>query len=303
MITIDRGSLSFVVLALWCSMACTESPEGPPVDAAAGPASPYMGETPPETEAVVFAPAVVSEAGRYEYALSIHPDGDRLLFSAETPEKGAAVFQSRVDNGVWTTPARVDLSEGAHKSEMEAFFSPDGERIFFAPYSKGMDVRIWTAAVTDTGYADPRPLGSPVADDPSFYPVQAADGSLTYTNLAEGAVYRTTFADGLVTGSEPAGLDKGGHAFPAPDGSFMLLDSASLDSDEQRDIFVAFRADDGSWGPPQPLGPEVNTEHSETCPSLSPDGRFLFFSRYDEPEGVSQIYWISAEVIERKQPV
>jgi hypothetical protein len=37
--------------------------------------------------------------------------------------------------------------------------------------------------------------------------------------------------------------------------------------------------------------------HSETCPSLSPDGRYLFFSRYNEPGGLSNIYWISSAVI------
>ena len=47
------------------------------------------------------------------------------------------------------------------------------------------------------------------------------------------------------------------------------------------------------------LGPEVNTEYAETCPTLSHDGRFLFFSRYDEENGVSNIYWIQSNVIAR----
>jgi hypothetical protein len=47
------------------------------------------------------------------------------------------------------------------------------------------------------------------------------------------------------------------------------------------------------------LGPGVNTEFSETCPSLSPDGRFIFFSRYNEPNEVSNIYWVSASVLDR----
>jgi hypothetical protein len=42
----------------------------------------------------------------------------------------------------------------------------------------------------------------------------------------------------------------------------------------------------------------VNTEFAETCPSLSPDGEFIFFSRYNEPEGRSNIYWISANLMQ-----
>lgn len=263
----------------------------------------YLGLEIPTTEAVVFAPGVVSQPGRYEYALSIHPAGDRLLFTVESPDEGASVQQARVTNGEWTSPARADLTDGARKHEMEAFFGIDGDRIFFAPYSKGMDVRIWTADVTPEGFVQPRVLGGPIAEDPSFYPVQAADGSLFYTNLAKRSVWRATLDNGEVSQAREAGFELGGHAFPSPDGRFVLMDSAALGSDEQRDIFVSFRNDDGSWGTQKPLGPSVNTEYSETCPSLSPDGEFLFFSRYDEPGGISDIYWISSEVIGLVAPV
>lgn len=263
----------------------------------------YMGETPPTTEAVIFAPGKVSIEGRYEYAMSIHPEGNRLLFSVEFPEEGASVHSSWIQNGSWTIPQAVNLTDGARKNEMEAFYAPDGARIFFAPFSKGMDVRIWTAEVTPEGFQNPQPLGKPVAADPSFYPVSAADGSLYYTNLAKRKIYRATMKSGVITGAEPAGIDLGGHAFPSPNGKFMVLDSASLDSEDQRDIFVAFRNDDGTWGSPRPLGPTVNTEYSETCPSLSPDGRYLFFSRYNEPDELSNIYWVSSDVIELLAPV
>ena len=301
---INRWWLSMVVCA--CVSCGGQGPSGaggseptPPT-----PEASYLGLTPPTTEAIVFAPGVVSKPGSYEYALSIHPAGNRFLFTVECPDEGATVHQSRFENGVWTPPKRVDLSGGARKHEMEAFFGADGDRIFFAPYSKGMDVRIWTAGVTPDGlFVDARALAGPVADDPSFYPVQGTDGSLFYTNLAKRSIWRATIDNGDVTGARDAGLERGGHAFPSPDGRFVLVDSASLDSDEQRDIYVSFRNDDGTWGEARPLGPSVNTEYSETCPSLSPDGRYLFFSRYNEPGGVSDIYWISAEVITAAAPV
>jgi Tol biopolymer transport system component len=288
------------------ALACSgpvEVDDGDEVGGLTAMSGPYLGETPPTTEAVVFAPGKVSIAGRYEYAMSIHPAGDRLIFTVEVPDKGASVHGSSIHDGSWTKPGPVDLTGGAKRNEMEAFFSPDGKRVFFAVYCQGMDVRIWAAEVTPKGFCDPHPLGEPVAQDPSFYPVQANDGSLYYTNLAERAVFRAILENGEVTSAESAGLERGGHAFPSPDGSFMVLDSASLDSKEQRDIFVAFRTDDGSWGSPWPLGPAVNTEHSETCPALSPDGKYLFFSRYNEPGGISNIYWVSSEVIKLAAPV
>jgi len=297
--TVPRAVIPILALAAVACSDPTPSVVAPEPEDPAAVADSYLGEPPPTTEAVVFAPGRVSIAGRYEYAMSIHPAGDRLLFTVEVPDRGAAVYQSRKEHGAWSAPAPVDLTGGARKHEMEAFFSPDGARVFFAPYAKGMDVRIWTADVTPTGFQHPQPLGGPVAADPSFYPVQAVDGSLFYTNLAQRAIFRAVLDGGRVTSAGPAGLEMGGHAFPSPDGRFILLDSASLDTEDQRDIYVAFSNDDGSWGPPRPLGTEVNTEFSETCPALSPDGRYLFFSRYNEPGGISDLYWISSEIIQR----
>jgi hypothetical protein len=44
------------------------------------------------------------------------------------------------------------------------------------------------------------------------------------------------------------------------------------------DIYLSHRMPDGSWGPPLNLGNAINTEFVESSPSLSPDGRVLFFA-------------------------
>jgi hypothetical protein len=43
---------------------------------------------------------------------------------------------------------------------------------------------------------------------------------------------------------------------------------------------ISFRAKDGSWAVPQHLGHEFNTVEGEGPISFSPDGKDLFFSRY-----------------------
>ena len=62
------------------------------------------------------------------------------------------------------------------------------------------------------------------------------------------------------------------------------------------DLFVAFRTADGDWGEAYNLGDTVNTPATNFCPSLSPDGKYLFFATYQD------IYWVSADVIHRLQP-
>jgi hypothetical protein len=44
------------------------------------------------------------------------------------------------------------------------------------------------------------------------------------------------------------------------------------------DIYYIKMLPDGKWGTPKNLGDEINTEYDEMCPSISPDGKTLYFS-------------------------
>jgi len=77
---------------------------------------------------------------------------------------------------------------------------------------------------------------------------------------------------------------------------------------------VSFRGDDGAWGPPRNLGPEVNSSAEENRPSVTLDGRYFFFTsnRASEVElppgmpparsmpgnGSRDIYWMTAGFLE-----
>jgi len=293
-----RLSARLAVIAL---LACAIVPPAP-VLAAEGPAGPYLGQTPPGMTAEVFAPGVVSVTGRYEYGLAVSPDGGRILFTAQTADDAVRVMQARLVDGAWTGPAPLSLAGGARKDEMEAFFSPDGRRVYFAPYDEGMDVRIWSVEVDGDAWRDPAPLAGSIADQPAFYPTCAADGTLYYTDIAERRPYRARRGDDGDWAAEPLAVDYGGHCFPAPDQSFVLLDARDEDGFGKGDIHVAFADGAGGWSRPVNLGIGVNTAYSESCPSLSADGGILFFSRYDEEDERSQIYWVDAAVVERARP-
>jgi hypothetical protein len=76
------------------------------------------------------------------------------------------------------------------------------------------------------------------------------------------------------------------------------------------DLYVSFRQTDGAWGEPIDLGPDVNSGMLDYCPTVTPDGRYLFFSRRrsDPPDsgwgGVvdGDVYRVDAAVIERLRP-
>ena len=61
------------------------------------------------------------------------------------------------------------------------------------------------------------------------------------------------------------------------------------------DIWVSQRASlDDPWGPPQNLGPNINSKDNDIAPDISPDGHWLFFSSNRPPASPSgaQI-WVS----------
>ncbi len=256
----------------------------------------YLDQSPPGDSAVIFAPGLVSVEGRYEFAVSFSPDVQELLVTGVVPGRPAGLLHFSATDSGWIGPREVRLADGQRAEEMEAFFTPDGSRIYFAPYDQGRDVRIWAVDRDEEGWGSPRQLGPPVADDPAFYPTTTADGVIYYSNISEEGIFRATVYGDSVSEVRDTGLEAM-HAFIAPDESFVLIDVRE-DGHDNADIFVAFRQEDGSWSPPVNLGPGVNTEFDETCPSLSPDGRFIFFSRYNEPNGVANVYWVSASVIQ-----
>jgi Tol biopolymer transport system component len=290
-----KGMLSSIICVLALLGGCGENADLPVPDPSA---QLYFSQQPPGDQATIFAPGIVSITGRYEYALSVSPDGSEIFFSAEVPDQLAAIFHSQLGDTGWAAPRKVSLTGNQKKAEIEAFFTPDGRKIYFAPYDEGMDVKIWVVDRSEEGWREPRELGPPLTDDPAFFPTATLEGTIYYSNLAEGRVFRATMDGDAVQSVEDAGLEFGGHAIIAPDESFVLVDGSQGD-DKNADIFVAFRDDSGGWTTPVSLGPEVNTEYIETCPTLSHDGNYLFFSRYNEEGERSNIYWIESAVIAR----
>ncbi|MGE5636347.1 MAG: hypothetical protein ACM3UV_05325 [Nocardioidaceae bacterium] len=124
---------------------------------------------------------------------------------------------------------------------------------------------------------------------------------LTFVAAAALAVAITTPAQGhgrdvaawspateLVAVNGPA-LD--GCPFPSRDGLRLYIASTRPGGFGGLDVWVAERASERSpWEAPVNLGPQVNTEHNEFCPSPGRNGRFMFVSNRPGGCGGGDIY-------------
>ena len=82
-----------------------------------------------------------------------------------------------------------------------------------------------------------------------------------------------------------------GCPFPTLDGRRLYIASTRPGGFGGIDIWVAERPDrHAPWGAPVNLGPQINTEHNEFCPSPGPGGRFMFVSNRPGGCGLGDIY-------------
>jgi hypothetical protein len=273
--------------------------------------SPWPGSTPE-----LFAPGVVNTDG-VEINLVFNRDLTEIFFS-RTVDTVFFIYTSRLEDGKWTTPEHLGLyPEDVRAEAVDMALSPDGQSLYFLGITPDGDTTqsdIWVSERKNGGWSHARRLGPSVnTEHAEFYPIVVADGSLYFVSdrpseLGPRNLYRAARrADGgfepAVAVGPPIDTEKGkGDTFVAPDESYLIFSSRDRGGYGFGDLFIAYRTDDGGWTEPVNMGSAINTEELEFCPMVSPDGRWLSFSRrYGETWPTTtdaEIYWMDASIIE-----
>jgi len=267
----------------------------------------YLGQKPPGLIPEVFAPGVVSINGRYESTISFSPDLKELYFDAKHEGEASQIYFSKLVNNTWAPIKKANLTKGNKKEEMHPFVSPNSERVYFIAFDTIFsDERIWYANRVENSWGDAIKLDSPVNDEKVFFPNHAKHSGLYYINLSEFKTYYAPYRNGKFVEPQVVEIDIGHHAFISPNDDYLLVTDRSNEEENRKDndIYVYFKKQDGTWSSPINLGATVNTNFSEKTPSISPDGKYLFFGRdeRDIEPGLANIYWVSTAVIEKLRP-
>jgi hypothetical protein len=262
----------------------------------------YLGQTPPKDSAIIFAPEIISVVNRGEYAFSISPNHDEYFYNAgesEDTTQPYGLLQIKRIGDKWLKPQKANLNQKG-LWEQEAFFSPDGNDIYYAVSDSGY-TKIWLSHKTKDGWSIGERLNSPINESAKrlFYATFSNNGNLYYTNVDEVKIHMSENINGRYDSINDIGLPRAGHAYISPDEQFIIFDSHQSENYGKTDIYIAFKMNNGTWSDPINMGPQVNTEYLETCPSLSPDGKYIFFGRYNDLNEKSDIYWISSDIIHK----
>jgi Tol biopolymer transport system component len=256
--------------------------------------NPYLGETPPGDGPVVFAPGIISTPDLIEMGITFSPDGGEIYFSRSAgPEISSnfSIWVCREGKEGWETPRVANFS--THR-DFAPFMMPDGRRfLFYSQDSSNPEYREGTYITERTGDS----WNQPFFYNEAYCITSSKEGDLYFSggekNKRDILVFRETDAGftqprGLVGGVNTEAYEA--HSCVSPDGSFILFDSLRPGEFEHGGIYVCFRNEDGTWSEASSLGPKVNATPSN-IPSLSPDGKYIFFSRKND------IWWVSARII------
>jgi hypothetical protein len=253
-------------------------------------------------EPVNLGPVVNSPFG--DWGPFIAPDGLTLYFSSERPgglgESDIWVTTRATVSDAWRPPVNVGATVNSSTWDWLPAITADGLTLYFSserPGGLGLnDIWLTTRSTKESPWGEPVNLGSSInsAGDEFFGCISADGCSLYFSNsLAHGADYfwggdiyvRTRpakdspWGPAVSLGLMPSRVGSGNwDPSISADGLALFFGSDYVNTNLLPDIWLATRASDGSsWGTPILLGPGINTSNGEQRPSISADGRILYF--------------------------
>ena len=265
------------------------------------PDGPYLGQKNPGSTPEIFAPGIVNTEENREIEGMFAADMKAFYFIRRPlGEKSKSYVLAVIEykNNQWQESV---VKQGVS----EPSISPDGMTVYFA---KEYMER------TSAGWSELKSLGAPF-EDIRIMRLSASSNSTyyfdTYTKKLDTPLRYSRLIDGKY--EQPKSLGQqfaigsyNAHPFIAPDESYIIWDSIRESGYGTSDLYISFRAADGSWGPAINMGDKINTTSAENYPSVSPDGKFLFFDRRIgkriNGEKHVDIYWVDAQIIETLRP-
>ena len=270
----------------------------------------YLGQTPPDDTPVVFAPGIVSTDDLEHSPAIFSPDGNEVYWvSVRLPSSDNSEVLNRVmtmqrENGQWSVPKVSPYNITA--------LSSDGQRGYFRSLE---DMDMWIVEKEDGNWGSPKCLNFvkrypklKLAADPSI----ANNGTLYFVGNAEGletqnnyGIYRTEITNGEY--AKPQLLPRSINLPPflnwtpfiAPDESYLIFSSNRDGEFGEGDLYISFHnISTNTWSDPINMGEPINTGAQERLPGVTPDGKYLFFTRWT-PDDNQDVFWVSAKIINR----
>jgi Tol biopolymer transport system component len=266
----------------------------------------YLGQDPPGLTPEKFAPGLVSKDGRYEQQLVVSPDGKEICFALTNSNWSySRVYITRFENGEWSEITKADFLGGF--DGWSPHYSADGNTFFFAsPGSQYPPTNIYKCNRTETGWSTPEKIASPISSSKDEWGFSLASDETMYlcSHRKEGSlggcdIYRSECVNGEYQDAQPMNFFNTTRNDCAPcishDQHYIIFNSDRSGGLGKMDLYISIKNQDGSWSEPKNLGEPINSIHADSNAFITPDGKFLFFTRRTTSD--SDIYWVDSNAI------
>ena len=266
----------------------------------------YLGQNRPGLTPEIYAPGIISTSEQNERDCSFTTDGNEFYFTLWGNNQPWNIMMMQRSHNRWIEPRRASFS--GQYQDAEAYFTPDDQKIFFISNRPKQGSgnpgtwEIWYTERNNGNWSEPMLLGPPF--EGGFYTTFTSNWVMYFT--MNNDLHRARYIDGKFEEPERLGnnvnTSEGEYnAFIARNESYIIFTSVGLrDSYGEGDLYICFRKDNDTWTRAKNMGPQINSFARDYCPSVSPDGKYFFFSsrRY----GTEDIFWVDAKVIEELKP-
>ena len=287
-----RHPIFYLGLLLWLGTACSE--EVHYLD------SHYPGLTP-----TLYAEGIVNQAGKFTQNLTMSPDGREQYFTETNADEWRYLRILRVSmtgnsSPVIDTPRFVTDFHYTHEQFIgEPMLSPDNQQLYFvADYPPDL---WYTDRLENGSWNSPKRLETISTERDDWYITFSKNGRLLFTN---GTAYTSAPENGKYLKREKLEAPFNGtdvrDPVIAPNEDYIIYCAKVSDAEDQTDLFVSFKNAEGQWGEGHRLGDAINTSAYELGSYISPDEKYLFFSRRDQWNNAnfSNVYWVSLDIID-----
>jgi Tol biopolymer transport system component len=240
------------------------------------------------------------------YHARVSPTGKELWLTITDPASDDDLYLAPRSGRGWGRPVKLDGRFNDNQRNLSPSVTGDGKRLFFVSYNRtgGPGFQIWQSTSHQKGWSDPTNCGPAVNTGSEVTACISADGRKLYFSsgrtggMGDYDLYCSEWDTAGKSWNEPHNLGPNVNTtsreydpWISADGETLLW--ASWDSGERGPaVFSSHRLSDG-WSPAVKLPAPVNRggRYWSDSPSLSPDGKWLYFST-DFPDSNAQYQFL-----------
>lgn len=263
----------------------------------------YFGLTKPNSIPQDFDPVLLDLNESFKFNVEIK-NCDEIYFTTINSKEN--IYFSKKHNDKWSTPKIATFSDPNY-SDADPFMNKEGNRLYFIsdrptkPNDKNLDWNIWYANNENDVWTNPKPLPEPINSDEFdeyFFSISNKGNAFFSSNRSGGEgsfdIYTIKILDndefseprnvGQPLSTEKYEFDP----YISPDENFIIF---SINKNGNSSLYYSYRDPKNNWTEPQNLGNQINVTRQDFAPSLSVDGKFIFYSNN------GKLKWVSSEII------